>query len=531
MLTSIQKKLLVLLKEIDDLCMRHDIVYYLGGGCLLGAVRSGSFIPWDDDADIHMTRENAFKFLALEDKLPANRIIYRGEAGYESAPVHWRYEDTQTSCAGKYSTVFGTPAGVYVDIFIMDPVNCDEEEKNRIHRDFLLFLEYRDKYRTAWKFPDEKLVSEYKELREKEKTVGFETIKEKMEESFWSNPDGNHYLIRCPLAHVLPKEPWGVPKRVPFEDTFINIPEKAEELLYLGYGCRWVDIPLMEDRETHPYINDMDIPYTIYSNEAKVLQENSDEAKSLFARIKQSFFEMFTAQRAEHKKNLHLRTILFIKKTERFLRAEKKDFSTLIASRETDILNKIFSDFYDIQFAVGNKWDVYMDIPEEYLYAATYPLLYKGEFEKTGDLVKRYMNFDDSYQTDRLRKIKELCDDAITITNLIYVYKDLKSARRLADKYLPEWSWTLFMARIDALLCLSDGGDMNVQKDHIRFYLERFPKDGELLAYYADVLFAEGKNEEAAFMYKKALATLRNGLVIKHVIKRLEEKGKQEKSA
>ena len=530
MLTSVQKKLLVLLKEIDELCTQNDIVYYLGGGCLLGAVRSGGFLPWDDDADIHMTRENAFKFLALADKLPANRIIYRGEKGYESAPVHWRYVDTGTSCTGRDAAVFGTPAGIFVDIFIMDPVNCDDEGKDKIYRNFLLFLEYRDKYKLSWIFPDEKLVRDYKELKEREKTAGFENIKREMEESFWSESDGNNYLIRCPLAHILPKDSWGIPKRVPFEDTFINIPEKSEELLYLGYGSRWGDIPLMGDRETHPYIMDMDIPYTIYNGEAKELKENNDEIKSLYRNIKQSFFEMFPSQLTEHKKDLHLQTILFTKKTERLLKAEKKDLSTLVTDLEINTLETIFSDFYTIQFSVGNKWGVYMDIPEEYLYAAVYPLLYKGEFEKTGDILKRYMNYDVSYQSERLQKIKELCDDAITITNLIYVYKDPGSARKLAERYLPEWSWTLFMARIDALLCLSDESDLNAQKDRIRFYLGSFPRDGELLAYYADALFAEGKTEDAVFMYKKALSTLRNGLVIKHIRNRLNELGAPEKS-
>ena len=63
-LPEIHADLLEILKDIDAFCRKEGITYSLGYGTLLGAVRYGDFIPWDDDADLIMPRADFDRFVA-----------------------------------------------------------------------------------------------------------------------------------------------------------------------------------------------------------------------------------------------------------------------------------------------------------------------------------------------------------------------------------------------------------------------------------------------------------------------------------
>ena len=60
-----QLEILKLFKRIEKICKQHNLTYWLEGGTLLGAIRHGGFIPWDDDMDICMPRNDYEKMLQL----------------------------------------------------------------------------------------------------------------------------------------------------------------------------------------------------------------------------------------------------------------------------------------------------------------------------------------------------------------------------------------------------------------------------------------------------------------------------------
>ena len=74
---ALKTTLLDITKEIDGVCRKHGIKLFLVGGSLLGAVRHGGFIPWDDDVDFGMTRDDYQKFIEIFDDELGDKYFLR----------------------------------------------------------------------------------------------------------------------------------------------------------------------------------------------------------------------------------------------------------------------------------------------------------------------------------------------------------------------------------------------------------------------------------------------------------------------
>ncbi|EYE54801.1 LicD family protein, partial [Bacteroides fragilis] len=84
-LRKLQYRMLELLEVLDKICKKHNLPYWLEGGTLLGAVRHGGFIPWDDDLDVQMLRSDYKKLLKILPKeLPGNIALqtFKTDKGY-----------------------------------------------------------------------------------------------------------------------------------------------------------------------------------------------------------------------------------------------------------------------------------------------------------------------------------------------------------------------------------------------------------------------------------------------------------------
>lgn len=114
-----QLKQLSILEVIDDICRKHNIEYWLDGGTLLGAVRHGGFIPWDDDIDIAMRKEALEKFIKVAPaELPDNLFLQTPESDPQSKEPIIKVRDLNSLYIESTDTFNAEyQKGLYVDIF------------------------------------------------------------------------------------------------------------------------------------------------------------------------------------------------------------------------------------------------------------------------------------------------------------------------------------------------------------------------------------------------------------------------------
>ncbi len=124
--TTLRQAQLVMLRNlriVDNICRRHELRYWLCSGTLLGAVRHQGFIPWDDDIDIAMPREDYEKFLAIAaDELPDSVML---DLRIASTPSRYniipcKIRDLNSIIVEPGNNFEGAYQGIFLDIFPFD---------------------------------------------------------------------------------------------------------------------------------------------------------------------------------------------------------------------------------------------------------------------------------------------------------------------------------------------------------------------------------------------------------------------------
>ncbi len=118
-----QLVMLEMVKELDRICKKYDIPYFLYGGTLLGAFRHNGFIPWDDDLDVAMLR-NDYKRLAkvLPDELPEHMALQDNDNDKNYFFFIPKLRDRRSFLAeANFDKVF-KERGIFIDIFPLDRI-------------------------------------------------------------------------------------------------------------------------------------------------------------------------------------------------------------------------------------------------------------------------------------------------------------------------------------------------------------------------------------------------------------------------
>lgn len=253
---------LKILKEVLSICHRHNINYFALGGTMLGAVRHKGFIPWDDDIDLGMLREDYEKFIAV-----ANRELsseYR-IVNFKNTPefqyyitrvldINTKVIENRIGNNNKYTfasidifPIDGTPNNKFcraiyycrvlfhralMSLCYKDSIDL-ERKRSLIERIFLKFI---------LKIPIEKFTNP-----QKEKYIIDGLLKsQKVEKSRFIGNIMGAYRTK----EIVPKDWYGSGKLYEFEDIKIVGLEKAHEYLQHTYGC-YMEYPPVENRKIH----------------------------------------------------------------------------------------------------------------------------------------------------------------------------------------------------------------------------------------------------------------------------------------
>ena len=510
-MTETQEYLLNFIKYFDSFCRENKIEYFLAGGSMLGAVRHRGFLPWDDDIDVYMkTSEWKRAKKIFEECLPDRYVLCCTENDKEYGNPIVRITDTATTAYYKSKLADGTPRGVNLEIFLLDPITEDKKEQEQFYKRFWLYCECLS---TTYCVVRSSLnrnklsVSEYRKLQASIEKGDRQEILGKMEQELFSyNEESCDYYHERWGAYwlIYPKKAFNSQKYVPFEDTTLPVASGYCDVLFGEYGDNWMEVPDVKDQAVHLDIEDYDVPCRYYDEDLYADFDVDEYKKAFFERkkldVELSFLRYGIKKDVFDKKN----KIIDIEFNNEEIRSicqkamEEGDYNTILDN---------MSKYYDMQREASSSFYLY-DLDREIRYAAVYAKFMSGDLRFT-ERVRQ--NIGDTLD-DKLANLFEDID-AIRKVRYSYFYENMEEhheeARRLLNKYpkqlnLQEW---------DLLYRFKHGEDTTELLGAVRLLEEQYPHRYRLMKLEADILASQGDKASANIIYERILSKSNDGMV------------------
>ena len=257
-----------LLLELDRVCRENHITYQIWAGTQLGAVRHKGFIPWDDDADIVMLREEYEKFRRVADQLNPDICFFQDH--YNDPDYRWQYGKLRRT-GTKYIRLgqehIKCKTGVFIDVFPLDDVPIST--LGQMVQDFHCFLLRKILWSEVGKYNEKGILKAWYSLLSKIPVdFAFKQIERYAKRS--RNTTNNKVRTLCytsigKLYYKHPiKERYGMPKKwfqktkpFEFEGHMLFGLEDYDEYLRFSYG-NYMVLPPEEQRAQHAPVSDYD---------------------------------------------------------------------------------------------------------------------------------------------------------------------------------------------------------------------------------------------------------------------------------
>lgn len=256
-MTELQKIEIDLFKCFAEVCEKLNLNYFLVCGSALGAMRHEGFIPWDDDFDVGMYREDYNKFLEQAPALLPDGVFLQN---YKSDPefplIFSKLRNSNTTFIESLLSKHNMNHGVYIDIFPLDGYPKDLSERKKLAKKK---KDYWRKLNCSFNMPPNlswkgKLsVSLFRMLGYHKRTAKTLAKYESMI-SKYSVEDTeiicNHGTWYRERDYIL-KEYYGTGSFALFEGIKVRVPEKCEEYLTALYGDWRTPPPIEKQKGSH----------------------------------------------------------------------------------------------------------------------------------------------------------------------------------------------------------------------------------------------------------------------------------------
>ena len=238
-LRKAQMRMLEILKAVDAICRENNIPYFIEAGTLLGAVRHGGFIPWDDDLDICVMRSDYQRLRRLlMDNLPPTLIFQDAETDPNYPLLIGKVRDINSYFEEDFSAKVRY-SGIYIDVFPIEKVPSWKwkEKLDYIYghcvRALQNYTDKNDKIRSAIVYPFAKVIVAFTRF------VNLFISTDKVAYQY-----GREGYAQYHLSDIFPLQ------EIRFEGFLCMAPHNPDALLKACYGD-YMQIPSEEKRRVH----------------------------------------------------------------------------------------------------------------------------------------------------------------------------------------------------------------------------------------------------------------------------------------
>ena len=525
-MNNLQANLFKLATEIDEICKRHDIEYYLAGGTALGTVRNHCFLPWDDDIDLYITRDNWNKLRKVveteENVLPEGRsLIYNENTKYYCNPIP-RYVDNTTTAIYKSQALAGKACGQHIEFLIMDPMPNGEEERQeyidllRVYTELLspYFVVNKNLSLDEW----QKHYELYKKYCDRVDKEGEEKVLKELEDKLqhFSTEECDTFCMRWGINILkYKKEYYGQGRLERFESGEFPVGENAEGIFRVAYGDSWMYIPEYEEQVVHNALQDIEIPFHVYTDEY-LPKINRESVFKKFKKNKRSNASVFYNRRKVDMLVAKEKVIIESKYVSKDLQEKEDYLRLLLENKDYKTLSDEFADYRALQLNKSvRKYNIIVPISDKNIATLLLNSIEQGKFYDAN----KYLN---------IRKMQEkpMSEELVEIENIMNLCKEISIARydkkdyllvqSLIDENESKYPDLLDIQRAKLWIKEKNAKSVDDYKEIDELcqeILDMYPFDGETMAIHAKSKLECGKNEEAMKLYNKAIFNTRNGII------------------